>query len=90
MTSADSKKFVLNALERANILGIRKHPKRADFLDGKSDIDFSELEMDSLARMELCIYIEVAKGIEIAPDQFDEIRSLARLAEILEKDDRVV
>lgn len=85
MSSPATRRFLLDALERASAVGIRKHPGRAAFLAGRADIEFGELEMDSLARMELCIAIEVRTGVEMPSEQLEEIGSLARLAEILEK-----
>ena len=84
MSSPKTRQFVLDALERANAVGIRKHPKRGDFLAGIGDIGFDEIEMDSLARMELGIAIEVSTGKEVAPEQLQDMKSLAGLAEFLE------
>lgn len=36
--------------------------------------------MDSLARMELCIAIEVETGVSLTPDDLDSFRSLGALA----------
>jgi hypothetical protein len=83
--SREARQLVVDALDRANAIGIRSHPERAAFLEGKGDIAFNQLEMDSLARMELCIALEVRTGIEVMPEQLDEIGSLARLADMLEK-----
>jgi len=83
MTGSERRRFVVSALEQANVLAIRTHPARAAFLDGAADIEFSDLAMDSLARMELCIFIEVNARIEITPDQLNGISSLAGLEKML-------
>lgn len=80
----NGRQFVLDALEQAGVLGIGNHPQREAFLAGAGDISFKDLEMDSLARMELCIYIEVNSGIEIAPDQLDKVTSLSGLLSLIE------
>lgn len=85
MSVTNVRKFLVDTVRNANALGIRSHPNLQAFLDGAGDVNFDELEMDSLARMEMCISIEVNTGIEISPDQLDKIKSLAGLAEILEK-----
>jgi hypothetical protein len=82
----NGRQFVLDALEQAGVVGIRNHPKREAFLAGAGDISFKDLEMDSLARMELCIYIEVNAGIEIGPDQLDEAASLSGFLTLIERD----
>lgn len=86
MSVTNARQFVVDAAGKANVIGVRSHPNLQAFLDGAGDVNFSDLEMDSLARMELCISIEVGTGVEITPDQLDEIKSLAGLVEkILEK-----
>ena len=83
MKQNNIRQFILDALEQASVPSIRDHEGRAAFLDGKGDVNFDALELDSLARMELCIYIEVNTGIELTPDQLDKIKSLEGLARAL-------
>ena len=56
---------------------------REAFLDGSRDLRFDELAMDSLARMELCIAIEVATGVSMAPEELGHYASLRGLAAAL-------
>lgn len=79
MSVTNARQFVADAVRKANIIGIRSHPNFQAFLEGTGDVNFGDLEMDSLARMELCISIEIGTGVEITPDQLDEIKSLAEL-----------
>ena len=85
MTTRETRQFIIEALERANVVGIRSHPARTAFLEGSGDINFDQLEMDSLARMELSIAIEVSTGRELASDQLESLKSLATLAAMLDK-----
>ena len=85
MNIMSARQFILDALDRATASGIRSPERRAAFLAGTDDIRFDEIEMDSLARMELCIAIELKSGIELPSERLDEIGTLARLAEMLEK-----
>ena len=82
MTQDNIRQFVLDALEHA-CPSIRDHTGLTAFLNETGDINFDAIEMDSLARMELCIYIEVNTGMELTPDQLDEIASLEGLAHAL-------
>jgi acyl carrier protein len=77
------RQFVIEALEHAGVFSIRDEKIRTAFLNGTSEVNFKTLEMDSLARMELCIYIELNAGIELTPDQLEEIKTLECLARIL-------
>ena len=58
---------------------------RGPFLDGTLDATFAELELDSLARMELCIAIEVALGVSLAPEELERYPTLAALVTSIEE-----
>ena len=51
--------------------------------DPSADIAFSELEMDSLSAMEICMAIEEASGIEIDLADLAAERSVNGLARLL-------
>lgn len=55
------------------------------FADDHADIRFDAMEMDSLARMEFCISLELHSNVSIAPDQLDEIGSLHQLISTIEQ-----
>jgi len=63
--------------------GAVRHASRAEFrdafLDGTVDIELAKLGMDSLAKMELCIAIEVGTGVSLAPEDLDRHETLAAL-----------
>jgi hypothetical protein len=50
--------------------------KQAGFLAGLRDVTFEEVEIDSLAAMELCIAIETDLGVSLAPAELPQIGSL--------------
>ena len=52
---------------------------RQPFLDGTLDATFEELGLDSLARMEVCIAIEVATGVSLAPEELARYATLDAL-----------
>jgi acyl carrier protein len=54
---------------------------RAPFVDGALDATLAELELDSLARMEVCIAIEVATGLSLAPEELQRYRTLRELVD---------
>lgn len=55
------------------------------FSENQADIRFDALDMDSLARMEFCISLELNASASIAPDQLDDIGSLHQLLGVLER-----
>jgi acyl carrier protein len=48
---------------------------RRTFLTEGSNIQFAELDMDSLGRMEFCIAIELSTGVTVLPPQLAELKS---------------
>lgn len=57
-----------------------KPPLVKDFIDGKRDLSFRKLQMDSLARMNLLVAIEVNYDIIISPQELVRLRTLGKLA----------
>lgn len=53
--------------------------------DADFDLTFADLGMDSLAGMELSIWLELEKGIEVTEVEIQEIESLNGLARFLAK-----
>jgi acyl carrier protein len=71
--------MLVEALETANIFELRNNGWAQEFLAGTRDVAFGDLDMDSLAAMELCIAIEVNAGVSILPDDLPKIGTLAGL-----------
>ena len=74
---------LIAAMEGANVLMLRDNALVAPFLDGRGDIPFTALGMDSLAAMELCIAIELDLGVSIAPDALAQFATLGTLVQRL-------
>jgi acyl carrier protein len=74
---------LIEGLEAGGVSEASQIRFRAPFLDGTLDATFEELALDSLARMELCIAIEVALGVSLAPEELQRYRSLDALADDL-------
>ena len=75
---------ILDGLEAGAIWQAGRSDFREAFLAGSADVPVVELDMDSLARMELCIAIEIGTGVSLAPEELDRYRTLAALAGELE------
>jgi acyl carrier protein len=74
---------VVEALEAASVAGLQTNALVSQFISGAADITFAELQLDSLARMEFCIAIEVNCGISILPDHLYETGTLGRIADMI-------
>lgn len=76
---------IADALVYASVPRFRDSAEQADFVAGRRDIRMADLEIDSLAAMELCIAIETNSGVSIAPGELAEVASLGALAERVER-----
>ena len=74
------RQVLIDGLEAGGFAQARRTTFREPFLDGTLDPAFDDLELDSLARMEVCIAIEVALGISLAPEELQRYSSLGALA----------
>lgn len=83
MNAMEVRGIVVEALTQANAIGIDDHPDREAFLAGKVDISLDDLEIDSLARMEFCIYLELNFGVEVTPNELEGITSVEGLASLI-------
>lgn len=74
MENAQLRIAVLEALKAA-VPGAVNDQMRDSFLAGGLNIELARLEMDSLARMEFCIAIELSTGVTLVPPQLAELGS---------------
>ena len=74
---------LIDGLEAGGVSQANAIRFREPFLDGRIDATLEELGLDSLARMEVCIAIEVALGISLAPEELHRYRSLGSLVDDL-------
>lgn len=75
--------LTLRALHANPLVFFRESHKNIDILNPDADITFEELGMDSLARMELSIWLELELDLEITADEIERQGSLKRLANLL-------
>ena len=66
------------AVHQANDVSIRE-----SFLAGTRALTCAELEMDSLAKMELCIAIELGTGVSLAPEELGRFASIGEIVTML-------
>jgi acyl carrier protein len=88
MNETAIRELIAEALTSANVIAFRQNDLRLAFLQGQRDVSLAELDIDSLAAMELCIALEINIGTSIVPDQLQTIGSLDRLvATVMEMHD---
>lgn len=79
MTEHEIRTVIIEAMNYANVVGMRDQNTITLFLEGSEDIAFNQLGMDSLAKMELCIAIEDKTGVSIVPDELQKFGTLNQL-----------
>lgn len=67
---------VVRGLRMGAVERVFSQEARDAILEGRSNPTLAELGLDSLARMELCIAIEVDTGVSIAPDTLDHYATI--------------
>ena len=80
MTDADIRQMISNGLEQGSCFALRNNGWKEDFLAGRRDVAFQDMDIDSLAIMELCIAIEVELGVSILPEEMAEVATLDAVA----------
>lgn len=84
MLKQSTRQMLFNALTAANLHGNESRQLIEDFLGGK-DLELLELELDSLATMEFCIYLELNYEVLVIPHQVHQYNSLNELAMYIEE-----
>jgi acyl carrier protein len=85
MTDNEVRDIIAQQLEYACSTVMRDKQLTPIFLEGRHDIALGELEMDSLAEMELCIAIEIHTGVSIVPNDLQGICTLNSLVDVVRK-----
>ena len=84
MTEQEIRTIIVEALEYANVFSTCDADIISLFLNGGKDIALNQIDMDSLATMELCIAIEVNTGVSIVPDELQKVNTLNRLVKCVQ------
>ncbi|NQW92897.1 MAG: hypothetical protein HQ446_02475 [Polaromonas sp.] len=77
-----SKEIVIRAL-LANPLIFLAREELSKLVYSEFDSSFVDLGMDSLARMELSIWLEIELDLEVAENEIQEISSVGKLANFI-------
>jgi len=75
MENSRCRRAVIEALQVAGAFGQLEEAKRKAYVDEGAHLDLSELELDSLGKMEFCIAIELSLGVTVLPGQLAELGS---------------
>lgn len=71
-----TREYFVEMISSAGGLGVMEHPEVSKFCEGAADISVSEIEIDSLSRMQLAIDLEDEFGVELGPEFLNRQTSL--------------
>ena len=83
MTEDAIRAIIAAGLEQGACFALRNNGWTEDFIAGRRDVAFAEMDIDSLAIMELCIAIEVETGVSILPDDLAQCQTLSAVAALV-------
>ena len=75
MTEREIRELICQALRYASVPGFNRSDRQAAFINGE-DVGLDDLEIDSLAAMELCIAIETNLDVTLLPAELPALGSL--------------
>lgn len=85
MNETQIRTLIFEALEAAYNTTFSDLAERENFLSGRVDYKFDELDMDSFGMMEFCIFLEINGIISINPEEVNQIKTLNELVDIIAK-----
>lgn len=85
MTDREIRSSLAELLRDAGIFHLRDEEVEQAFIDGSYDADLEQLDMDSLAAMELCIGLETNWGTTLVPEDLNRVGNLQSLVQILKE-----
>jgi hypothetical protein len=80
---------IVRGLEMGAVRAVFDAETREALMAGRADPTLAELELDSLARMEVCIAIEIETRVTLAPEQLGRLRTFGDIVEYVVRELRV-
>jgi long-chain acyl-CoA synthetase len=84
LAKTELRQVIADAMVYASVPGFADSQSEATFRDGTHDVKLTEVDIDSLAAMELCIALELSTGVSLAPADITAMTSLGALLQRLE------
>jgi acyl carrier protein len=83
MSDGEARAAIAELLRDAGVFNLRDDNLEEDFIAGSVDPEVHQLDIDSLAAMEICIGLEANWGTAIVPDDLSRIGNLATLVRLV-------
>jgi acyl carrier protein len=83
MREMEIRRSLAEVFRDSNVIFLREANVENEFIEGRYDVNFNQLDIDSLAAMEICIAMEANWGTAILPDDLYRIGSLQALVAVV-------
>ncbi len=83
MTETELRAAMVEMFRESGVFHLRDNDFESAFVDGKYDARLDELDIDSLAAMEICIALEANWGTALVPEDLQRVGSLQALVRIV-------
>jgi acyl carrier protein len=83
MTATDIRMSIIEVLWDSGVFSLRDQNVEKEFIDGRYDAKLEELDVDSLAAMEICIALEANWGTSLVPEDLQRVGSLQALVRVV-------
>lgn len=80
MKHTESRRTITDILRHASVFTLQNKNLEGAYTQGLCDIEMKELDMDSLAVMEICIALEMQHNLPLRPEDLLQINTLGELA----------
>lgn len=84
MRLTEHRTLLAEILIDSGIFYLRDHGLEDKFIAGEIDPNFEEMDIDSLATMELCIALETSWNLAVVPEDIHSLGSLQKILDLIE------
>jgi acyl carrier protein len=83
MKETELRRALAEVLRDSSVFFLRDESVEEQFIDGRYDVPLDQLDVDSLAAMEICIALEVNWGTALVPEDLQRVGSLQTLVGVV-------
>jgi acyl carrier protein len=83
MKATEIRRSLAEAFRDSSVFFLRDGKLEEEFIEGRFDVNLDQLDVDSLAAMEICIALEANWGIALVPEDLQRVGSLQALVRVV-------
>jgi acyl carrier protein len=83
MKETEIRRALAEVFRDSSVFFLQDENVEEQFIDGRYDVTFDQLDVDSLAAMEICIALEANWGTALVPEDLQRVGSLQTLVSVV-------